>query len=212
MTAYRANKDAGYNIFYMGINIGAFVCNFVAAYMQIKYGWGYAFAAAGIGMLIGVVVFTAGNKHVKEADVIKPLQPGDMSTGKILMSTIVLPMFVFGILGYLIPGNLLGTDTNDAFIFGCIPVHRLLHLPVCRGPTKRTNVRSVPCCSFRVLGDLLGGVPPERRCAHHLGQGPHGPRDARVATSERSLAEQVVNMAGRHRMTPTKAARGRPGA
>ena len=118
---YRANKDAGYNIFYMGINIGAFVCNFVAAYMQIKYGWGYAFAAAGIGMLIGVGVFISGNKHIKEADVIKPLQPGDMSTGKILMSTIV-PMFIFGILGYLIPGNLLGTDTNDAFIFGCIPV------------------------------------------------------------------------------------------
>lgn len=118
---YRANKDAGYNIFYMGINIGAFVCNFVAAYMQIKYGWGYAFAAAGIGMLIGVGIFLSGNKHVKEADVIKPLQPGDMSTSKILLSTIV-PMFVFGILGYLIPGNLLGTDTNDAFIFGCIPV------------------------------------------------------------------------------------------
>ena len=34
---YRANKDAGFNIFYMGINIGAFVCNFVAAYMKIKY-------------------------------------------------------------------------------------------------------------------------------------------------------------------------------
>ncbi|MEZ4807709.1 MAG: peptide MFS transporter [Flavobacteriales bacterium] len=118
---YRANKDAGYNIFYMGINIGAFVCNFVAAYMQIKYGWGYAFAAAGIGMLIGVGIFIGGNKHIKEADVIKPLQPGDMATSRILLSTIV-PMFVFGILGYLIPGNLLGTDTNDAFIFGCIPV------------------------------------------------------------------------------------------
>ncbi|HQV51824.1 MAG: peptide MFS transporter [Flavobacteriales bacterium] len=118
---YRANKDAGFNIFYMGINIGAFVCNFVAAYMKIKYGWGHAFAAAGIGMLIGVVVFLYGQKHVKHADIIKPLQEGDMSTGKILMSTIV-PMFIFGILGYLIPGNLLGTDTNDAFIFGCIPV------------------------------------------------------------------------------------------
>ncbi|HNU55406.1 MAG TPA: peptide MFS transporter [Flavobacteriales bacterium] len=118
---YRANKDAGYNIFYMGINIGAFVCNFVAAYMQIKYGWGYAFAAAGIGMLIGVTIFLSGNKHIKEADVIKPLKPGDMATGRILLSTIA-PMFLFGIIGYLIPGNLLGTDTNDAFIFGCIPV------------------------------------------------------------------------------------------
>jgi len=114
-------KDAGYNIFYMGINIGAFVCNFVAAYMRINYGWGYAFAAAGVGMLVGVAIFLLGTKHIKHVDVVKPLQAGDMSTLRIFSMT-VLPMFVFGILGYLIPGNLLGTDTNDAFIFGCIPV------------------------------------------------------------------------------------------
>lgn len=114
-------KDAGYNIFYMGINIGAFVCNFVAAYMRINYGWGHAFAAAGVGMLLGVVIFLIGTKHIKHVDVVKPLQKGDMSTGRILSMT-VLPMFIFGILGYLIPGNLLGTDTNDAFIFGCLPV------------------------------------------------------------------------------------------
>jgi len=118
---YRPNKDAGYNIFYMGINVGAFICNFVAAYMRINYGWGYAFAAAGVGMLIGLVVFAMGTKHVAEADVIKPTQPGDMSLQRIL-TVVLLPMFVFGILGYLIPGNLLGTDTNDAFIFGCLPV------------------------------------------------------------------------------------------
>jgi POT family proton-dependent oligopeptide transporter len=89
--------------------------------MRINYGWGHAFAAAGVGMLIGVVVFSIGNKHIKSYDVVKPLQEGDMSTLKILGLT-VLPMFVFGIIGYLIPGNLLGTDTNDAFIIGCLPV------------------------------------------------------------------------------------------
>jgi len=114
-------KDSGYNIFYMGINIGAFICNFVAAYMRINYGWGHAFAAAGIGMLIGVTIFVLGTKHIKHVDVVKPVQEGDMSTLKILALT-VLPMFVFGIIGYLIPGNLLGTDTNDAFIIGCLPV------------------------------------------------------------------------------------------
>ena len=41
-------RDGGFTIFYMGINIGAFVCNFVAAYMRINYGWGAAFAAAGV--------------------------------------------------------------------------------------------------------------------------------------------------------------------
>lgn len=118
---YRANKDAGFNIFYMGINVGAFICNFVAAYMRINFGWGYAFAAAGVGMLIGIVIFLSGTKHVKEADVIKPIQEGDMPLSKIML-TVLLPMFGFGLLGYLIPGNILGTDTNDAFLFGCLPV------------------------------------------------------------------------------------------
>ncbi|WP_310377457.1 peptide MFS transporter [Flavobacterium sp.] len=114
-------KDAGYNIFYMGINVGAFICNFVAAYMRINYGWGHAFAAAGVGMLIGIVVFLIGTKHIKHIDIVKPVQEGDMSTSKILGLT-VLPMFIFGVIGYLIPGNFLGSDTNDAFIIGCLPV------------------------------------------------------------------------------------------
>lgn len=114
-------KDSGYNIFYMGINIGAFVCNFVAAYMRINFGWNFAFIAAGVGMLIGVVVFLIGTKHIRHVDVIKPLQEGDMPTLKILGLT-VLPMFIFGIIGYMLPGNILGTDTNDAFILGCVPV------------------------------------------------------------------------------------------
>ena len=118
---YSMNKDAGFNIFYMGINIGAFVCNFVAAFMRINYGWGYAFAAAGIGMIVGIIIFIAGTKHIKEADVKKPIEKGDMSTGKILGVTI-LPMIGFGVLGFIIPGNIFGSDTNDAFLIGCLPV------------------------------------------------------------------------------------------
>ena len=67
----RDRKDSAYNIFYMGINIGAFVCNFVAAYLRNNYGWGHAFAAAGVGMAIGVVIFVAGMKQVAHADVWK---------------------------------------------------------------------------------------------------------------------------------------------
>jgi proton-dependent oligopeptide transporter, POT family len=127
---YKANKDAGFNIFYMGINVGAFICNFVAAYLRINYGWGYAFAAAGVGMLIGLVIFMIGTRHVKDADVIKPKQQGDMSLGQIF-GIVLLPMLAFGVIGYFISGvtgpdnldgNLMGSDTNDAFIFGCLPV------------------------------------------------------------------------------------------
>jgi len=114
-------KDAGFNIFYMGINIGAFICNFVAAYMRINYGWGYAFAAAGVGMLIGVGIFILGTPHITHVDTIKPLKEGDMPTMKIFSFTL-FPMILFGIVGYLLPNNFLGSDTNDAFIIGCLPV------------------------------------------------------------------------------------------
>jgi POT family proton-dependent oligopeptide transporter len=72
-------------------------------------------------MLIGVGVFLLGSKHIQHVDVVKPVQDGDMTTTKILSLT-VLPMFAFGVLGYILPGNFLGSDTNDAFIIGCLPV------------------------------------------------------------------------------------------
>ena len=54
---YKDKKDEGYNIFYMGINVGAFICNFFGAALQILLGWHWAFMAAGVGMFIGVIVF-----------------------------------------------------------------------------------------------------------------------------------------------------------
>ena len=83
---YKHLKDSGFNIFYMGINIGAFVCNFVAAYLRIQFGWGWAFAAAGVGMLIGVVWLLFGQQaapRIKEVDVITPPHKDDMSIGQI---------------------------------------------------------------------------------------------------------------------------------
>ncbi len=117
----KSKKDIAYNIFYMGINIGAFVCNFVAAYLRINYSWGYAFAAAGFGMLLSLIFFASGQKHIKSADVIKPVQKEDMPLSKIV-SYVFLPAIVAGIIGWKIPGNLMGSDSNDAFIFACIPI------------------------------------------------------------------------------------------
>lgn len=119
-------KDSAYNIFYMGINIGAFVCNFVAAYMRNHYGWGAAFFAAGVGMFIGLLIFILNTRHVSDADVVKPANREDMPIGKIF-AIIFLPALIFGVIGYFIgnlfdAGNLLGSKSNDAFLFACIPV------------------------------------------------------------------------------------------
>jgi proton-dependent oligopeptide transporter, POT family len=117
----KPKKDAAYSIFYMGINIGAFICNFVAAYLRNNYNWGYAFAAAGVGMVLGLIWFATGLKHVRHADVIKPPQKEDMSISKISLY-VFLPALVAGAIGWLIPGNLIGSDSNDAFIFACVPI------------------------------------------------------------------------------------------
>ena len=118
---YIANKDAGYNIFYMGINIGAFICNIIAAFMRNKYGWGPAFMTAGVGMFIGLLVFTLGRKHILQANILKPSQEGDTKISDVLLK-VFLPAIVAGVIGWMIPGNVFGTDSTDAFIFACVPV------------------------------------------------------------------------------------------
>jgi len=118
---YKEKKDAGYSIFYMGINIGAFICNFVAAYMRNTYGWGYAFLVAGIGMLIGLAVFLMGTRHIKDADVIERSAESNSDIKKVLLY-VFAPAILCGVIGWLIPGDVFGSDANDAFLFGCIPV------------------------------------------------------------------------------------------
>jgi POT family proton-dependent oligopeptide transporter len=118
---YREKKDEGYNIFYMGINIGAFICNFFGAALQIMLGWGWAFMAAGIGMFIGLIVFKSGKKHYVGYDQKKGIQDGDMPMSKII-ALILLPAVVFGVIGWMIPDNIFGSDSTDAFILSCLPV------------------------------------------------------------------------------------------
>ncbi len=118
---YRHRKDEGYNIFYMGINIGAFICNFFGAALQIMLGWGWAFMAAGVGMFIGLFVFLSGKKHYEGYDQKKGVQKDDMPMTKIV-GLILLPAVVFGVIGWLIPDNIFGSDSTDAFIMSCLPV------------------------------------------------------------------------------------------
>jgi len=59
---YRAGdnrRDAGFTIFYMGINLGAFLGPLVCGYLAQtpRYGWHWGFAAAGVGMLIGLALY-----------------------------------------------------------------------------------------------------------------------------------------------------------
>jgi POT family proton-dependent oligopeptide transporter len=118
---YKSMKDSGYSIFYMGINIGAFICNFFAAFLRNSYGWSEAFAAAGIGMFLGVIIFIIGSKHYAHVDVIKPANKEDTPVIKVF-TQVLLPAIVIGVMGWFIPGNIFGSDSSDAFLLGSIPV------------------------------------------------------------------------------------------
>ncbi len=55
-------KDSGFTIFYMGINVGAFLSPIICGTLGEKIGFHWGFAAAGIGMLIGLLTYTWGEK------------------------------------------------------------------------------------------------------------------------------------------------------
>ena len=57
-------RDIGFKIFYMGINIGAFLSAIIIGGIGEVYGWHYGFGLAGIGMLLGQLVFMWGQKYL----------------------------------------------------------------------------------------------------------------------------------------------------
>ena len=68
-------RDAGYSLFYMGINTGAFVAPFICGYLGQRVNWHAGFAAAGVGMVLGLVQFALGRKYLGEAG-LHPSDPG----------------------------------------------------------------------------------------------------------------------------------------
>jgi proton-dependent oligopeptide transporter, POT family len=55
-------RDAGFTIFYMGINLGAGAAPLLCGYIGETYGWHYGFGLAGVGMVLGLIVFLSGQK------------------------------------------------------------------------------------------------------------------------------------------------------
>ena len=96
------------------------------AYLRINYGWGYAFAIAGVGMFIGLIWLFAGQKHIKHVDVKSEPDKSDMPLPK-LFGIIFLPSIIAGLVGWFIPSlifgePLLGSNSTDAFLFAAIPI------------------------------------------------------------------------------------------
>jgi POT family proton-dependent oligopeptide transporter len=60
-------RDAGFSIFYMGINLGAFIGPLIAGYLAQNVNWHLGFAIAGVGMLLGLIQYVVGRNRLKPA-------------------------------------------------------------------------------------------------------------------------------------------------
>lgn len=67
-----SRRDAGFSIFYMGINLGAFLAPLACGYLGQRINWHLGFALAGFGMLLGLTQYVAGRRHLGTAGLATP--------------------------------------------------------------------------------------------------------------------------------------------
>jgi proton-dependent oligopeptide transporter, POT family len=99
-------RDAGFSIFYMGINLGAFVAPLVCGYLGQKINWHVGFVSAGVGMVIGLIQYVLGGRYLGDAgrypapavspDAARQLRERTMVLGGLALAAII----AFGVASY----------------------------------------------------------------------------------------------------------------
>lgn len=124
-----ARRDAGFNIFYMGINIGALVANLMAASVRNELGWLWTFRIAAVGLVVSMVILLSQWKRLEAADR-RPAPDPDQAGLATVFAKILVPTAVFGAAGYFL-AQWLGTQgmlpagmrpAIVGFLFGALPV------------------------------------------------------------------------------------------
>jgi POT family proton-dependent oligopeptide transporter len=94
-------RDTAYNVYYAGVNLGAFLAPFVCGTVGELYGWHWGFALAGIGMAVGLFTYLGGSRYLPRSDagtddaspaVRAPAAPAPAGTYLLLGSVIAIVM------------------------------------------------------------------------------------------------------------------------
>jgi POT family proton-dependent oligopeptide transporter len=100
-----SRRDRAYSIYYVGINLGAFLAPLIAGTLGEKAGWHYGFGASGVGMLIALAIYFAGHRHLPADHVAHasarqteraPLSKGEWKVIQALMVLVALNAFTWG--------------------------------------------------------------------------------------------------------------------
>jgi proton-dependent oligopeptide transporter, POT family len=128
-------RDKGFTIFYIGINIGAFLSAIIVGFVGETYGWHYGFGLAGIGMLLGLMVYLWGQQYLvhvgnflgkseneeEKAQLNKPLTSIEKDRMKVLLISFLIIIVFWG--AFEQAGGLLNIYANekiDRSIFGWV--------------------------------------------------------------------------------------------
>jgi POT family proton-dependent oligopeptide transporter len=92
-------RDGAFTIFYMGINLGAFLCAFVAGTLGEKVGWHWGFGAAAVGMIAGLVLYVAARPTYLSRIGLPP--PGKGAAAPVIAGGGILLSIVFALAYYV---------------------------------------------------------------------------------------------------------------
>ena len=85
-------RDAGFSIFYMGINLGAFIAPLICGYLGQRVNWHIGFGAAGVGMTLGLIQYVLGARNLGDAGVLpaQSLSPAGRRVTAIVVAAALL--------------------------------------------------------------------------------------------------------------------------
>src|SRR5690554_2294750 len=126
-------RDKGFTIFYIGINVGAFLSSLIVGYVGEVYGWHYGFGLAAIGMALGLIQYWVGQKHLKYVgnNTNKSIDPAEKEAMKRPLTKVekdrIIVLFISFLLVIVFWGafeqagglmNLYASEKTDRFLMG----------------------------------------------------------------------------------------------
>lgn len=119
-----ARRDAGFSIYYMGINLGAFIAPFICGTLGEKVGWHWGFGAAGVGMVIGLIQYRLTQHHLGDIGLMPPVSERSPELMRairrnwavLVTALILLAVVVAGIALGMIPFNAVLVAQGSAYV------------------------------------------------------------------------------------------------
>jgi POT family proton-dependent oligopeptide transporter len=134
-------RDAGFSLYYMGVNIGGFFGPLLTGLLQQQWGFHWGFAAAAVGMAVGVVWYVVTRKDLPDGadEVPDPLPRAKYPQWALIALVVVVLVVVLAVTGVITPSNLAGIVTGISVV-GAVVLFAILLTSKKVTATERSRV------------------------------------------------------------------------